>query len=66
MGMGRVFKDILYKFDKLYAPRAFVHWYIGEGLESGEFNECRENVLDIYKDYEEVSTLIEIVDGEDE
>jgi tubulin alpha len=24
------------KFDLMYAKRAFVHWYVGEGMEEGE------------------------------
>lgn len=26
-----IFSD--YKFDLMYAKRAFVHWYVGEGME---------------------------------
>ena len=25
------------KFDMMYARRAFVHWYVGEGMEEGKF-----------------------------
>merc|ERR1739848_247305 len=25
-----------HKFDLMYAKRAFVHWYVGEGMEEGE------------------------------
>ena len=32
------------KFDKMYSLRAYVHWYVGEGLESGEMSECREYI----------------------
>lgn len=30
------------KFDMMYRKRAFVHWYVGEGMEEGEFSEARE------------------------
>merc|ERR1712088_1238142 len=33
-----------HKFDLMYAKRAFVHWYVGEGMEEGEFSEAREDI----------------------
>lgn len=33
-----------YKFDLMYAKRAFVHWYVGESMEEGEFVEAREDL----------------------
>jgi len=42
------------KYDLLYSQRAYVHWYVGEGMEEGEFSEARESLQLLLSDYQDM------------
>ena len=54
--------------DKMYARRAFIHWYVNEGLETVEFDEARSDVTDLIQEYEmyETAGVEEVGEGEED
>lgn len=58
LGINTALKDNLYtmnnKFDMLLQKRAFMHWYLMEGMEELEFYDARDELLALEQDYNEL------------
>jgi tubulin alpha len=53
--IAEAWKRLNNKFDLMFSKRAFVHWYVGEGMEEGEFSEARDNLAMLEDEYERIS-----------
>ncbi|KAM3147325.1 hypothetical protein pb186bvf_000576 [Paramecium bursaria] len=52
LSIDQQFVSIATDFDKVYAKRAFVHWYVAEGMEESELSHAREDLEQLIRDYE--------------
>ncbi|CAK1592050.1 unnamed protein product [Parnassius mnemosyne] len=48
-----VFKRISEQFTVMFRRRAFLHWYIGEGMDEMEFTEAASNMSDLISEYQQ-------------
>ena len=61
-----LFKRVSDQFTAMFKRKAFLHWYIGEGMEEMELTEAESNMSDLiseYQQYQEAS--LEDSDGEE-
>lgn len=48
-----VFRRISEQFNAMFRRKAFLHWYIGEGMDEMEFTEAESNVNDLISEYQQ-------------
>jgi len=55
--IGEIFSRLDHKFDLMYAKRAFVHWYVGEGMVSRSFSRLDRPVAALLTDLSKSAVL---------
>lgn len=48
-----LFKRISSQFSAMFKRKAFLHWYIGEGMDEMEFTEAESNMNDLVSEYQQ-------------
>lgn len=51
--VGHALDTCCQKFKKLYSKKAFVHWYVQEGMEEAMFDNCVTSIEALIRDYED-------------
>ena len=46
-----MFKRVSEQFTAMFRRKAFLHWYIGEGMDEMEFTEVERNMNDLVSEY---------------
>jgi tubulin beta len=48
-----LFKRISDQFSAMFKRKAFLHWYLGEGMDEMEFTEAESNMNDLVQEYQQ-------------
>jgi len=51
-----------HRFGLMKRKRAFVHWFVGSGMEEAEFEEAYDDVLALEKDFEELGVPTHVIE----
>lgn len=58
-----LFKRISDQFSAMFRRKAFLHWYIGEGMDEMEFTEAESNMNDLVSEYQQYQEATAEDDG---
>ncbi|CAB3221140.1 unnamed protein product [Arctia plantaginis] len=53
-----LFKRIAEQFTSMFRRKAFLHWYIGEGMEENDFTEADNNLSDLISEYQQYQDAV--------
>merc|ERR1712087_514015 len=61
-----IYQRLVNQFGQMYKRKAFLHWYIGEGMDEMEFQEADRNLRDLITEYQDKqdATIAEEEDAE--
>ena len=59
-----MFRKISDQFAVMYRRRAFIHWYVGEGMDEMEFTEAESNMNDLVSEYQQYQEATAEDEGE--
>lgn len=48
-----LFKRVADQFTAMFRRKAYVHWYLSEGMEEAEFTEAESNLVDLVSEYQQ-------------
>ncbi|XP_065350945.1 tubulin beta chain-like [Cloeon dipterum] len=51
--VAEVFRRLLQQFEAMFAKKAYLHWFTGEGMDVQEFVEAAKNVQDLVSEYQQ-------------
>jgi tubulin beta len=51
--MMELFIRVSEQFDAMFRKKAFLHWYVNEGMDEMEFTEASSNISDLVAEYEQ-------------
>jgi tubulin beta len=54
----QVWRRLLNQFDKMFKKKAFLHWYIGEGMDEMEFIEGDRSISDLISEYQQYDDMV--------
>lgn len=61
-----MFKRIGEQFSAMFKRKAFLHWYVGEGMDEMEFHEAESNMADLIQEYTQYQDAAAGPDEDDE